>query len=178
MDDLERVQKAAVRLINGKPYESYSETLKQLGILRLSERREVICLKFAKNCLRLENFRKLFPKHASKHDMQTRHEERYQVNRSNGKRHAISAIPNMLKLLNKDYKEQKQNLKKLKKSVLSPTNFACTRIYCWDNKPIIIIIIIKRISKKNMEKYSSFAGKSMPMGEKISNFSMNGVYDK
>ena len=31
MEDLERVQKAAVRLINGKPYESYSETLKQLG---------------------------------------------------------------------------------------------------------------------------------------------------
>ena len=119
-----------MRLINGKPYESYSGTLKQLGILRLSERREVICLKFAKNCLRLENFRKLFPKHASKHDMQTRHEERYQVNRSNGKRHAISAIPNMLKLLNKEYKEQKQTLKKLKKSVLSPTNFACTRIYC------------------------------------------------
>ena len=84
----------------------------------------------------------------------------------------------MIKLLNKEYKKQKQNLKKLKKSVLSPTNFACTRIYCWDNKPIIIIIIIKRISKKNMEKYSSFAGKSMPMGEKISNFSMNGVYDK
>ena len=36
--DLERVQKAAVRLINGKPYESYSETLKELGIMRLSER--------------------------------------------------------------------------------------------------------------------------------------------
>ena len=29
-----------------------------------------------------------------------------------------------------------------------------------------------------MEKYSSFAGKSMPMGEKIPNFSMIGVYDK
>ena len=50
---------------------------------------------------------------------------------------------NMLKLLNKEYKEQKQNLKKkLKESVLSPTNFACTWFYCWDNKPIIITIII------------------------------------
>ena len=29
-----------------------------------------------------------------------------------------------------------------------------------------------------MEKYSSFAGKSMPMGERIPNFSMIGVYDK
>ena len=29
-----------------------------------------------------------------------------------------------------------------------------------------------------MNRYSSFAGKSMPMGEKIPNFSMIGVYDK
>ena len=29
-----------------------------------------------------------------------------------------------------------------------------------------------------MERYSSFAGKSMPMGEKVPNFSMIGVYDK
>ena len=130
MEDLERVQKAAVRLINGKPYESYSETLKQLGIMRLSERRTVICLNFAKSCLRLENFKKLFPMHSSKHDMKTRHEERYLVSRSNGKRHESSAIPKMIKLLNKEYKEQKQSLKKLSKSVLSPTNFACNRIYC------------------------------------------------
>ena len=128
--DLEMVQKAAVRLINGKPYESYSETLKQLGIMRLSERREVICLKFAKNCLRLENFKKLFPMHVSKHGMKTRHEEKYQMGKSNGKRYANSAIPKMLQLLNKEHKEQKLNLNKLKKSILSPTNFACTRIYC------------------------------------------------
>ena len=128
--DLERVQKAAVRLINGKPYESYSETLKELDIMRLSERRKVICLKFAKSCLRLDNFKKLFPMHSSKHQMKTRHVEKYQVSQSNSKRYANSAIPNMLNLLNKEYKDQKQMLKKLKKSVLSPTNFACTRIYC------------------------------------------------
>ena len=128
--DLERVQKAAVRLINGKPYESYSEALKQLGIMRLSERREVICLKFAKNCLRLENFKKLFPVHLSKHSMKTRNEEKYEISKSNGQRYANSAIPKMLNLLNKEYKEQKQNLRKLRKSILSPTNFACTRIYC------------------------------------------------
>ena len=43
-DDLERVQKSAVRIIFGKPYESYSQTLKDLDIMRLSERREVIVL--------------------------------------------------------------------------------------------------------------------------------------
>ena len=43
--DLERVQRAAVRF---QPYESYSATLKDLDIMRLSERREIICLKFAR----------------------------------------------------------------------------------------------------------------------------------
>ena len=68
--------------------------------------------------------------HASKHGMKTRHEEKYKVSQSYGKRHAISAIPQMIKLLNKEHKEQKDQFKKLKKSFLSPTNFACTGIYC------------------------------------------------
>ena len=50
----------------GKPYESYTETLKELDIKRLSERRDWICLKFAKTNLRLENFKKLFPKQKKK----------------------------------------------------------------------------------------------------------------
>ena len=110
--------------------ESYSETLKELDIMRLSERREVICLKFAKSCLKLKNFEKLFPMHSSGHGMKTRHEAKYQVSQSNSKRHANSAIPQMLKSLNKEHKEQKQQLKKIKNSFMSPTNFACTRIYC------------------------------------------------
>ena len=39
--------------------ESYTEVLKELNIMRLSERRELICLKFAKNNLRLDNFKQL-----------------------------------------------------------------------------------------------------------------------
>ena len=121
--DLERVQKAAVTLINGKPYESYSETLKELGIMRLSERRERICLKFAKSCLRLDNFKKLFPMHVSKHKMKTRHDEKFQVNKGSGKRYENSAVPKMLRLLNKEDKIRKQNFDKLKKSIV--TNKLC-----------------------------------------------------
>ena len=120
-DDLEQVQKSAVRIILGKPYESYSQTLKELDIMRLSERRELICLKFAKNSLKLNNFKKLFPEHKSLHDMRTRNQEKYSVSKSNGKRYAVSSIPNMQKLLNRDYENQKRALK----SILSPTNFAC-----------------------------------------------------
>ena len=124
MNDLERVQKSAVRIIFGKPYESYTDTLKELNIMRLSERRELICLKFAKNSLRLDNFKQLFPKHSNDHGMKTRNNEAYHENMSNGKRYAVSAVPNMQKLLNKERNKQRILLKRLRNSYMSPTNFA------------------------------------------------------
>ena len=111
---------SAVRIILGKPYESYTETLKELDMKRLSERRDLICLKFAKNSLRLENFKTLFPMHKNNHEMKTRQHERYHVKRSYGKRYAVSAIPSMQKLLNKEHKKQREAFK----SLLSPTNYA------------------------------------------------------
>ena len=42
-NDLERVQKSAVRIIIGKLYESYTKALEELDMKRLSERRELIC---------------------------------------------------------------------------------------------------------------------------------------
>ena len=111
--DLERVQKSAVRIIIGKSYESYTETLKELDMKRLSERRDLICLKFAKTSLRLDNFKKLFPMQKNIHDMETRQNERYHVVRSYGKRYAVSAIPSMQKLLNKEHKKKKEALKSL-----------------------------------------------------------------
>ena len=120
VNDLERFQMSAVRVILGKPYESYTEALKELGIMRLSEKRDLVCLKFAKTSLRLENFKKLFPVQTNVHNMATRQHERYHVNRSYGKRYAVSAIPSMQKLLNKEHKKQKEALK----SLLSPTNYA------------------------------------------------------
>ena len=91
IDDLERVQKAAVRIINGRPYESYTETLKNLGIMRLSARRDIICLKFAKNSMKLNNFKHLFPKHSNMHEMVTRQQEKYHVVKSNSIEYATTS---------------------------------------------------------------------------------------
>ena len=102
INDLERVQKAAVRIIFGKPYDSYTQTLKDLDMMRLSERRDIICLKFAKNSLKLENFKKLFPVHKNFHGMATRQQhDKYKIIRSFSKRYAVSAsaIPSILLLL-------------------------------------------------------------------------------
>ena len=57
-NDLERVQKSALRLILGNKYTSYSEALKLLNIETLEDRRKLLCLKFAKNCLKVDKLRK------------------------------------------------------------------------------------------------------------------------
>ena len=121
--DLERVQKAAIRIICGRNYESYSQTLNELGMVTLSERRESLCLKFAKKSLRVDNFGHLFPVSKKKHQMKTRGGDVYRVSKGFSERFCKSAIPYLQRLLNKDKKKQ---LKELKRSTLSPTNFACT----------------------------------------------------
>ena len=108
-------------------YESYTETLKDLGIMRLSGRRNIICLKFAKNSMKLNNFMQLFPKHSNMHEMETRQHQKYHVVKSNSKRHSMSAIPSMQRLLNREFVEQKKLQRKLKNSMMSPTNFASSQ---------------------------------------------------
>ena len=70
--DLERVQKAAVRVILGRNYSNYNDGLKKLKLENLNKRREGICLRFSKNCLNNEKVRSMFPKNSSKHKMKKR----------------------------------------------------------------------------------------------------------
>ena len=125
ISDLERVQKAAVRIIFGQNYESYSNTLRELGLVSLAERRNILCLKFAKKSLKVENFGHLFPTSSKSHEMKTRHSDIFKINKVFGKRYMQSAIPSMQRILNRDKQKQVQALKQLSKVFLSPTNFAC-----------------------------------------------------
>ena len=79
--------------------------------MRLSERRELICLKFAKNSLGLDNdnFKQLFPMFQTDHNMKTRQKEEFQVSMSHDKRYAVSAIPSMQRLL-KQRQEKTENI--------------------------------------------------------------------
>ena len=61
VQDIERVQKSAVKLILKEAYNDYKCGLKMLNIELLVDRRNRLCLKFAKKCLKNENFKKLFP---------------------------------------------------------------------------------------------------------------------
>ena len=59
---LERVQKSALRIILRDQYVNYRNALEVLGLQSLDERRESLCLKFAKKCLQVEKFKSMFPK--------------------------------------------------------------------------------------------------------------------
>ena len=111
--DIERIQKAAVRIFMGNKYQGYEEALKFLKLDSLKDRRIKMALNFAKRSLKLEHFSKMLPLNESSHIMNMRSSERFVVNVSNTERHRKSAIPFLQRLLNKDYLKQKKDLSKL-----------------------------------------------------------------
>ena len=100
--DLERVQKNALRIILQENYASYSSALNQTGISTLFERRTKLCLKFAKNSLKNETMKKMFPLNIVKHKMDTRNRDHFQVTGARTERLKNSSIPYMQRLLNAD----------------------------------------------------------------------------
>ena len=59
-DDLERVQKSAVRIILGKDYVNYEEALERVDLESLKDRREILSKIFAKKCLENKKTRDKF----------------------------------------------------------------------------------------------------------------------
>ena len=100
--DLERIQKTAVRIILGKQFENYEEALEKIDLQPLNVRRNELCLKFAKQCLKNPKTRDMFPTKEKIHEMELRDEEKFVVNHANTERMKKSAIPFMQRLLNED----------------------------------------------------------------------------
>ena len=113
INSLERVQKSALRVILGKKYTSYKNALKELNIESLHDRRQSLCLKFARKCLKVDKLRKMFPRNASMHKMSKRKFEYYRVNRTLTSRYLNSAIPQMQRLLNVNKKKEMNALNQL-----------------------------------------------------------------
>ena len=68
----------------------------------------------------------------------------YKVNSAFSARYMKSAIPAMQKILNRDRKQQQQALK----SLMSPTNYASNGLYCWDNKPILLLLLLTFLGQR------------------------------
>ena len=100
-NDIERVQKAALRIIMKKKYKSYEDALTTLKLKSLKERREHLCFKFAKGCLKIEKFKKYFPLKKKEHGMLMRHNDKFMTEKFRSVRYRNSAVPNMIRLLNK-----------------------------------------------------------------------------
>ena len=102
-NDIERVQKAAMRLIMGTRYQGYREALKEMSLDSLEERRQKMALKFVKKSLKQENFSRSFPLTFNNHLMKKRNPEKYAVNSAKTERYRRSAVPFLQRLLNEDY---------------------------------------------------------------------------
>ena len=98
--DIERVQKSACRLILEEKYRSYENALKILNIESLFDRREILCLDFAKKCLRNEKMKILFKENPKIHEMETRNKEKYDITHARTSRFKKSSIIYMQRLLN------------------------------------------------------------------------------
>jgi hypothetical protein len=100
-EDLERFQKSAVRIILGKDIKDYSDALAEANLDSLKDRREELCYKFAKKCIKSEKSKDMFPIREKEHEMKTREEEKFIVQHANTERLKKSSIPYMQRLLNK-----------------------------------------------------------------------------
>ena len=102
-NDLERVQKSAVKIILGNEYTNYENALSKLGMTKL---RDELCLKFASKCLKNKKTKDMFPENKKTHKMKTRKSEKYFVQMAASERLKRSPIIYMQTLLNKDDSSQ------------------------------------------------------------------------
>ena len=130
-DDLERVQKSAVKCILGSSYQSYEDGLENLGLETLEKRRDQMCMKFAKQCLKLEKMKKFFVKNESAHSMLKRDSNAFKVVRAQTERLRKSAIPFMVRQLNGYRSDKRKLLKQVDSSV--PVNYGSVSPYHCDN---------------------------------------------
>ena len=113
-NDIERIQKVAVRIILGKNYTNYNEGLKQLRLQNLNDRRENACLKFAQKCIKNDKVKNMFPISAKMCKRSKRKSDKFKVKFIRTKRYRQSAIPYMVNLLNINNRIKKNILKKTK----------------------------------------------------------------
>ena len=99
VQDLERVQKCAVRIVMNNDFEDYEKTLKDLNLEELKVRREQICLDFAKKCVLNPKTSNWFPKNPPT-DHSIRNPNEFLEMFVSTERLRISTIPNLQRLLN------------------------------------------------------------------------------
>ena len=89
-------------------YRGYRKSLDILQIDSLKDRREQLCLNFAKKCIQNPKTKEMFPENFKAHQMLTRKPDRFRVTHANTTRFKNPAIIYMQNLLNKNEKLRNQ----------------------------------------------------------------------
>ena len=100
MDAYERTQCIAMKLIYQQNYVSYDFALSLSNLPKISERFDLLRLKFALKCSENEKTSYMFPLNTNHDTIETRHKELYKVPFASHTRFQTSAIPVMSKQLN------------------------------------------------------------------------------
>ena len=98
-ESIERVQKTSLRIILGNEYENYQQALEHCCLEKLKSRRETLCLRFGKKCVKSAKHQHLFPLNPPV-EVNLRRRELYQVNRTRTERYRSSTLPYIQSLLN------------------------------------------------------------------------------
>ena len=102
--DIERVQKAACKVILKEYYEDYDKALKLLRLEKLKDRRQNLCLNFAKNCLKNKKAQSIFPVKTCNRIL--RNQNKYLVKFAANERYKKSTVPYLQNILNEDEKQK------------------------------------------------------------------------
>ena len=100
-NDLERVQKTALKVIMGQKYHSYRNALNKLNLENLNDRREILCLNFAQRSSKHPTMKKMFPLNKKTCKMSTRNPEEFKVQYAINERLKNSPIIYMQNLMNR-----------------------------------------------------------------------------
>ena len=91
----------ATKIILQERYTDYKQALISLNLEPLYERRERLCLKFTKKCLKHPNTKDMFPVNSNL-DQNLRVTQKYKVQFASTSRLRDSAIPQLQRALNQD----------------------------------------------------------------------------
>ena len=98
-NDLERIQKVALRIILKSEYVDYNTALSLTNLQTLKARRLILSQRFAIKCTQNNKTKDIFPLNPK--TVYTRNPEKYVVTKARTSRLANSAIPTMQRQLNK-----------------------------------------------------------------------------
>ena len=120
-NDLERVQKSALKLILKERYKNYEDALNVIEMDSLEMRRAKLCLKFAKSCLRNKIVTDMFPMNKKDHAMDKRQNEKFDIRKARTERLQKSAVMHMQRLLNNEEIKQKKIMRAINN--IMPVNY-------------------------------------------------------